>query len=183
LGKKNLAVAAATTAIPMVLGKFTKPDKSTGGPSGAGGKGGASAGRRPAPARFGTGGRPGGITKAATPPKEASKAGNKYRVEHGDTLSGIAKRAGITLAELRAANPQLDGKGIFRNTGVIIPKGATMPKPGYTGAVPYKGPKDVYPTKKKTDKPIDKKPGGGFTDSQNAAKYPKSSSTSKRILE
>ena len=78
----------------------------------------------------------------ATPAAPATGAtGGKYRVSSGDTLSGIAARAGVTLVELKAANPQLDGKGIFRNTGVIIPKNGKMPTGGYTGPVPYKAPK------------------------------------------
>ena len=77
----------------------------------------------------------------ATPAAPAGATGGKYRVSSGDTLSGIAARAGVTLAELRAANPQLDGKGIFRNTGVNIPKKGKMPTGGYTGPVPYKAPK------------------------------------------
>ena len=70
-----------------------------------------------------------------TPKKVAT---TKYRVETGDTLSGIAARAGVTLAELRAANPQLQGKGIFRNTGVNIPKKGKKPTPEYTGPVPFR---------------------------------------------
>lgn len=72
---------------------------------------------------------------APTPKKVAT---TKYRVETGDTLSGIAARAGVTLAELRAANPQLQGKGIFRNTGVNIPKKGKKPTPEYTGPVPFR---------------------------------------------
>ena len=81
----------------------------------------------------------GAITgKSKTP---AAKTSGKYRVQSGDTLSGIAKRAGVTLAELRAANPQIaDPRKIFRNTGVNIPKGGTKPEPGYTGPIPYKPP-------------------------------------------
>lgn len=75
---------------------------------------------------------------APTPKKAAAPATTKYRVETGDTLSGIAKRAGVTLAELRAANPQLQGKGIFRNTGVNIPKKGKKPTPEYTGPVPFR---------------------------------------------
>ena len=82
-------------------------------------------------------------TKPGTPgapgAKPSTSTGNKYRVEHNDTLSGIAKKAGVTLAELRAANPQLANKGIFRNTGVNIPKGKKVPAGGYSGPVPYKG--------------------------------------------
>jgi LysM repeat protein len=75
---------------------------------------------------------------APTPKKAAAPATTKYRVETGDTLSGIAARAGVTLAELRAANPQLQGKGIFRNTGVNIPKKGKKPTPEYTGPVPFR---------------------------------------------
>lgn len=61
-----------------------------------------------------------------------------YRVETGDTLSGIAKRAGVTLSELMAANPQIkDPRKIYRNTRVKIPKSGSKPKPGYKGPVPY----------------------------------------------
>lgn len=90
-------------------------------------------------ANKGTGSAPWG--KPGNAPGAVKKSSGKYRVEHGDTLSGIAQRAGVTLAELRAANPQLKDKGIFRNTGVNIPKGGTKPTPGYTGPVPYKAPK------------------------------------------
>ena len=72
-----------------------------------------------------------------TKPKDKIPSG-KYRVETGDTLSGIAKKAGVTLAELRSANPQIkDPRKIFRNTGVTIPKGKTAAG-GYTGPVPYR---------------------------------------------
>ena len=77
--------------------------------------------------------RPNKITNSAT-----KSTSSKYRVETGDTLSGIAKRAGVTLAELRAANPQIkDPRKIFRNTGVTIPKGKTA-SGGYTGPTPYR---------------------------------------------
>jgi len=101
----------------------------------------------------GRGGRPQGFIKdkpkgpnfstASKPPisKEKPKdkiPSGKYRVETGDTLSGIAKKAGVTLAELRSANPQIkDPRKIFRNTGVTIPKGKTA-SGGYTGPVPYR---------------------------------------------
>ena len=83
-------------------------------------------------------------TKGATKPESTvSKppvitSGSKYRVQHGDTLSGIASKAGVSLADLRAANPQLANKGIFRNTGVNIPKSGKVPTGGYSGPIPYK---------------------------------------------
>lgn len=85
-------------------------------------------------------GKPGNAPGTTAAPKKAT--GGKYRVEHNDTLSGIAAKAGVTLAELRAANPQIkDPKKIFRNTGVNIPKGKKVPAGGYTGPVPYRAPK------------------------------------------
>lgn len=83
------------------------------------------------------------FSTASKPPISKEKPKNKipsgkYRVETGDTLSGIAKKAGVTLAELRSANPQIkDPRKIFRNTGVTIPKGKTAAG-GYTGPVPYR---------------------------------------------
>ena len=104
-------------------------------------------------ATTGRGGRPQGFIKdkpkaqsfstASKPPisKEKPKdkiPSGKYRVETGDTLSGIAKKAGVTLPELRTANPQIkDPRKIFRNTPVTIPKGKTAAG-GYTGPVPYR---------------------------------------------
>lgn len=59
--------------------------------------------------------------------------GSNYRVVTGDTLSGIASRAGVSLTQLRAANPKItDPKKIFNNTKVVIPKGGKVPTGGYT---------------------------------------------------
>ena len=99
-------------------------------------------------ATYGRGGGPQGFVekkekKIYKPPIDKPKPkdkipSGKYRVETGDTLSGIAKKAGVTLAELRSANPQIkDPRKIFRNTGVTIPKGKTAAG-GYTGPVPYR---------------------------------------------
>lgn len=78
----------------------------------------------------------------------SSTSGGRYRVEKGDTLSGIAKKAGVSLAELKAVNPKASSqKYIFRNTPVNMPKGVAVPKGGYTGSVPYKAPKKTTKTK------------------------------------
>ena len=139
-GKVGLALGAATLGASAVGGYLNKTASKGRMPSGkekqsaTSGRGGAAQGfikDKPKGQNFST---------ASKPPinKTKSKSTNKYRVESGDTLSGIAKRAGVTLAELRAANPQIkDPRKIFRNTGVIIPKGGTKPEPGYTGPVPY----------------------------------------------
>jgi LysM repeat protein len=143
-GKVGLALGAATLGASAVGGYLNKTASKGHMPSSANkgerqsstsGRGGAAQGfikDKPKGQNFST---------ASKPPinKTKSKSTNKYRVESGDTLSGIAKRAGVTLAELRAANPQIkDPRKIFRNTGVIIPKGGTKPEPGYTGPVPYR---------------------------------------------
>jgi len=74
-----------------------------------------------------------GPSKPPTGSKPAAISGNKYRVNAGDTLSGIAARAGVSLKDLRSANPQItDPRKIYRNTGVVIPKGGKVPTGGYT---------------------------------------------------
>jgi LysM repeat protein len=66
----------------------------------------------------------------------SSTSGNKYRVQSGDTLSGIAARAGVSLTALRSANPQIkDPRKIYRNTGVVIPKSGKVPTGGYVKKV------------------------------------------------
>jgi len=74
--------------------------------------------------------------KTSAGSKPAATSGNKYRVNAGDTLSGIASRAGVSLKDLRSANPQItDPRKIYRNTGVVIPKGGKVPSGGYTKKV------------------------------------------------
>ena len=71
--------------------------------------------------------------KPSTGSKPAAISGSKYRVNAGDTLSGIASRAGVSLKDLRSANPQItDPRKIYRNTGVVIPKSGKVPTGGYT---------------------------------------------------
>jgi LysM repeat protein len=68
--------------------------------------------------------------KAST---SGTTSGSKYRVNAGDTLSGIAAKAGVSLKDLRAANPQItDPRKIYRNTGVVIPKSGKVPTGGYS---------------------------------------------------
>lgn len=84
--------------------------------------------------------KPAGKTPVVTTPggqkvggTSKAPSGNKYRVTSGDTLSGIAQRAGVSLKELRAANPQItDPRKIYRNTGVVIPKSGKVPTGGYS---------------------------------------------------
>lgn len=65
--------------------------------------------------------------------------GSTYRVNAGDTLSGIAKKSGVTLSELLAANKKIkDPKKIYRNTPISIPSKGKVPAGGYAGPVPYR---------------------------------------------
>jgi LysM repeat protein len=65
--------------------------------------------------------------------------GSTYRVNAGDTLSGIAKKSGVTLSELMAANKKIkDPRKIYRNTQVNIPSKGKVPTGGYAGPVPYR---------------------------------------------
>ena len=51
-----------------------------------------------------------------------------YVVQQGDTLSGIAQKFGVSLADLKAANPQiLNPDLIFPGQVVVVPSG---PLPG-----------------------------------------------------
>jgi LysM repeat protein len=58
-----------------------------------------------------------------------TKVDSRYTVKKGDTLSGIAKTAGVSLSEIRAANPEImkkkkykQGSMIWSGTKVNIPK-------------------------------------------------------------
>lgn len=79
-------------------------------------------GSKTRPATGGTSVGAGGSTTAPT-------TSSKYTVKKGDTFSGIAKTAGVSLSELRAANPSImknkkykQGSMIWSGTKVNIPK-------------------------------------------------------------
>jgi len=73
---------------------------------------------------------PGG-TNASPAPK-----GGSYTVRAGDTMSGIASSHGLSLAALRAANPQIGNPNlIFPGQTLHIPGGSTSPAQGGSGAV------------------------------------------------
>jgi spore coat assembly protein SafA len=55
----------------------------------------------------------------------ASSTDSGYTVERGDTLSGIAREHGVSLAELTAANPQINNPNvIYPGQHINIPSGA-----------------------------------------------------------
>jgi len=142
-GRVGLGITAASLAAgPLfdALNKNAKKGKMPGGPQNM---------------TTGRGGRPQGFVEdkkvlPKRPEGSYPKGGGKgleigpggtttdYKVEHGDTLSGIAKKAGVTLSELLAANKKIkDPRKIYRNTTVKIPNNKPAPNPMYTGPVPY----------------------------------------------
>jgi LysM repeat protein len=56
---------------------------------------------------------------APTPTTGAGGATTRYVVKKGDTLSGIAKNAGLTLSEVRAINPELMKNPKYKKGSVI----------------------------------------------------------------
>jgi LysM repeat protein len=79
------------------------------------------------------------IGKGNVPTINSGGATTTYKVNAGDTLSGIAKKSGVTLSELMAANKKIkDPRKIYRNTAVNIPSKGKMPTGGYAGPVPYR---------------------------------------------
>jgi LysM repeat protein len=79
------------------------------------------------------------IGKGSVPTISSGGATSTYKVNAGDTLSGIAKKSGVSLSELLAANKKIkDPRKIYRNTSINIPSTGKMPTGGYTGPVPYR---------------------------------------------
>jgi len=64
---------------------------------------------------------------AAPPVVEPTPATTEYVVVHGDTLAKIAKRCGVTLSALRAANPGVEPTKLKVGQKLTIPAGGTAP--------------------------------------------------------
>jgi len=64
-----------------------------------------------------------------TPPQVVETPGTEYVVVHGDTLGRIAKKFGVTLKALEAANPGVDPKKLKAGQKLTIPAGGTAPGP------------------------------------------------------
>jgi LysM repeat protein len=86
------------------------------GPAGAGGGTGASG---PAGGATGAGGTPGAAKASTTATGPAG--GRRYRVQPGDTLSGIALRFGVSTEALLAANRLRDPNLVVVGTTLAIP--------------------------------------------------------------
>src|SRR3546814_17791004 len=70
---------------------------------------------------------------------------NSHTVQHGDTLSAIARQNGVSLAALLAANPQISHPGlIYHGNSIALPGGhsdppaaAQHPPPPENGKTPW----------------------------------------------
>ena len=61
-------------------------------------------------------------TSAGQLQRSVADSGRQHTVQHGDTLSGIARQAGVSLSALRAANPQvLNPNVIYPGDRIAIP--------------------------------------------------------------
>lgn len=70
-------------------------------------------------------------TPAPEAPSEAAPPESVYTVRSGDTLSGIAGRAGVSLADLLRANPDIRNPSlIYPGQRIQIPAGGEVPAPG-----------------------------------------------------
>ncbi|HEX7816409.1 LysM peptidoglycan-binding domain-containing protein [Dyella sp.] len=81
----------------------------------------------------------GAVRSSSLPAVPAS--GDTYTVQHGDTLSGIAQRLGVSLKALEAANPQIRNPSlIYPGDCLHVPGGGSSPTSGASGAsAPGKG--------------------------------------------
>jgi LysM repeat protein len=66
------------------------------------------------------------VTQPETAPV-ADNSGSEYVVVSGDTLAKIAKKSGVTLKALEAANPDVNPKRLKVKQKLVIPAGGTVP--------------------------------------------------------
>jgi len=64
---------------------------------------------------------------AVEAPAASTEGGQTYVVQAGDSLGKIAKKTGVKLAALRAANPKLKGDKVLVGEKLVIPSGKAAP--------------------------------------------------------
>ncbi|MHB8375944.1 MAG: LysM peptidoglycan-binding domain-containing protein [Dehalococcoidia bacterium] len=69
-----------------------------------------------------------------------SPGGSTYTVKSGDTLAGIAQRLGISLQDLRAANPSINPSALSLGQTIKLPAGAGATTPAAAPATDTPGP-------------------------------------------
>jgi LysM repeat protein len=77
---------------------------------------------------------PGSSAASVSASESPIKQGSSYVIQRGDTLSGIAKRAGLSVQEIQAANA-LDSHVIIAGKSLSIPKKGEISVPSVTKAV------------------------------------------------
>jgi LysM repeat protein len=70
--------------------------------------------------------------------------GSTYTVKSGDTLAGIAARFGVSLEDLRAANPSVNASSLSVGQSIKLPSG-TSPNPTPAADTPGPAPTDTPP--------------------------------------
>ena len=60
--------------------------------------------------------------------------GKTYTIKSGDTLAGIAERLGVTLEDLRTANPGIDAGRLTVGDTILLPGGVDAPRPSTPAA-------------------------------------------------
>jgi LysM repeat protein len=97
------------------------------------GGGGASSGRAPDVSNVATATLPAQLPEVRIVGSGAVQGGARtYTVKSGDTLLAIASRFGVTLEELRAANPGLDSTRLTVGTAIRLPEPSGEPAPAAT---------------------------------------------------
>jgi hypothetical protein len=98
------------------------------------------------------------------------------KIKSGDTLSGIAKRNGTTVAKLLAANPSIKNANSIRaGQSIMLPESLSKNSPNYTGkreSNPYKG-TDLSTLQMRGGNKSKAKVSQGSTMSKGKTGYPK----------
>ncbi|MFM1559766.1 MAG: LysM peptidoglycan-binding domain-containing protein [Roseibacillus sp.] len=92
-------------------------------------------------------------------PKAPTKPTEDYKVRHGDTLYGIARRHKMSVGDLKSFNPKIEERIVAGQSIVVIrkPKKATPPSLGISKTRTIAAPKST-PKKSITKKPVASKP-------------------------
>lgn len=74
------------------------------------------------------------LTTPEAPIGGGTGATSEYKVQKGDTGASIAKKHGVSLSALKAANPTVNWTKLKVTQAIQIPAGSTAPQGGATGA-------------------------------------------------
>jgi LysM repeat protein len=113
---------------------------------------------------------PGSSASSGSSGRGAIAQGSSYVIQKGDTLSGIAKRAGLSVAEIKAANAldssiivagkslSIPKKGEVNSSSYSVPETVSMPAPEpepFAGSAPEPAPlADLAPVESSASAPV-----------------------------